>query len=179
MGDQKRNFSVRGLSMKYKEFAKYVGHLLSKDFGVDKVQLLHATMGLVTESAEVLDLLKKHYAYGRPLNINKVKNELADVFHYLTMANNMLGIGIEDLMNINKAKLDIRYPDGYTNEKANNRDTEAEQKAVSNLSMLCSTCRYGTRSAEKSPCNQCYGGMSHPEWESKIVSQKGISDATK
>ncbi len=122
--------------MKYKEFAKYVGHLMSHTFSTEDSsrtlsQLLHASMGLVTESAEVLGELKKHFAYNRPFNVNKFKDELADVFHYLTMANNMLGIDIEVLMNINKAKLDIRYPEGYSDEKANNRDTEAEQKAVS------------------------------------------------
>ena len=117
--------------MKYPEFAKYVGHVVSKDVGVDQVQLLHATMGLVTESAEVLDLLKKHYAHNHPLNHNKVKDELADVFHYPTMVCNILGIDIEVLMNINHAKLSIRYPDGYTHDRANNRDIEAEQKAIS------------------------------------------------
>lgn len=121
-----------GVKMKYKEFAEYVGHLTSQEFNVniDGLQLLHASMGLVIESAEALDLLKKHFAYGRPFNTNKFKDELADVFHYLTMANNMLGIDIGVLMNINKAKLDIRYPDGYSDEKANNRNTEAERKAV-------------------------------------------------
>ncbi len=117
--------------MQYKEFSKYVGRLLSHNFVVDRSILLHASMGLVTESAEVLDLLKKHYAYSRPLSINKVKDELADVFHYLTMACNQLGIDIEVLMNINHANLSIRYPAGYADEKANNRDLQAEEKAVS------------------------------------------------
>lgn len=117
--------------MKYPEFAEYVGHLTSKGFEVDlNHQLLHASMGLVTESAETLDLLKKHYAYGRPFDENKFKDELGDTLHYLTMACNVLGIGIEDLMSTNYAKLSIRYPDGYTNDKANHRDLDAESKAI-------------------------------------------------
>lgn len=116
--------------MQYKEFSEYVGCLLSPNFEVDLNVLLHASMGLVTESAETLDLLKKRYAYNRSFNVNKYKDELADVFHYLTMANNMLGITIEDLMDINHAKLSVRYPDGYTDDRANNRDTDAEQEAV-------------------------------------------------
>ena len=116
--------------MKYLEFAKYVGYLSNPNFAIGEEQLLHASMGLVTESAECLDILKKCYAYHRPFDVDKFKDELGDVLHYLTMASNTLGISIEDLMDINYAKLSVRYPDGYSDNCANNRDVVAEQKAI-------------------------------------------------
>lgn len=91
--------------------------------------LLHMTLGMVTESAEIADLLKKHMAYDRPLDKQKLKDELGDLQFYLIGALVDLGSSLEEIIRMNIAKLKTRYPDGYNHKSANNRNKEAENAA--------------------------------------------------
>jgi hypothetical protein len=50
-----------------------------------KHDVLHAAMGLVTESAELIDALKKHHAYGRPIDWVNLREEIGDVLWYLPL----------------------------------------------------------------------------------------------
>ena len=92
--------------------------------------LLHMAMGLVTEASEVMDLLKKHMAYNRPLDRKKLVDELGDVLFYLVGALIDQGLTLEDVIKINMAKLKTRYPDGYNHQSANNRNLELEEKMI-------------------------------------------------
>ena len=92
--------------------------------------LLHMALGLVTEAAEVADLIKKHMAYDRPLDVEKLKDELGDVQFYLVGAIVELGSSLKEIMTMNKAKLEARYPDGYSHHNANNRDLGSEKVAI-------------------------------------------------
>ena len=42
------------------------------------IRLLHAAMGMVTEAAELLDMLKKHIFYGKILDLINAKEEIGD-----------------------------------------------------------------------------------------------------
>jgi hypothetical protein len=97
-------------------------------------ELLHAIMGMSTESAELMDLLKKHLAYERKIDRLTILDESADCLFYLTMVLLEMGSSISELMKLNMAKLKARYPNGYTHADANNRngtvETVAQRKAV-------------------------------------------------
>lgn len=43
---------------------------------------------------------------------------------------NSIGLLVGDVLDVNVAKLKARYPEGFSQDKANNRDVEAEGKAV-------------------------------------------------
>ena len=94
------------------------------------VDLQHAGMGLVTESAEFVDMLKKHLYYGKPLDEVNLKEEISDLLWYSALALRALGSDFESVMQTNIAKLKARYPDKFTEEKAITRDLETERKIL-------------------------------------------------
>lgn len=103
--------------MNLSQFQTYVNHLFVKRReGIEGP--LHATVGMSGESAECLDLVKKSWVYGKPLDIAKLQEEAGDTLHYLVMLCITQGWTLEDLAANNKAKLDLRYPTGYTDAAA-------------------------------------------------------------
>lgn len=93
--------------------------------------LLHATLGIVTESGELTDQLKKHLFYNKPLDKQNIKEELGDLLWYMALLCNWLDISFDELMSMNIEKLKIRYPDlKWTQEHALNRDIKKEMEAI-------------------------------------------------
>lgn len=91
--------------------------------------LLHAGIGLATESGEFLDQLKKHIFYGRELDEVNLREELGDAQWYLALACHYLDYGMEAMMEDNLRKLQSRFPNRFTKEGAIVRDLEKERKA--------------------------------------------------
>lgn len=50
-----------------------------------ELDLLHCATGLVTESAELVDCIKKHVFYGKPLDVVNIKEELGDLLWYIAI----------------------------------------------------------------------------------------------
>lgn len=89
--------------------------------------LLHASMGLVTEAGEFQDMLKKHFFYGKPLDEVNLKEEIGDLLWYCAIALEALGTDFESVMQTNIDKLRARYPQEFTEELAENRDLAKER----------------------------------------------------
>lgn len=95
------------------DFREFVDYLFqSKRDGLDG--MLHAAVGLAGESGEVLDLIKKSWVYDKPLNRDKLQEEMGDVIHYLMMECIKQGWTLSDLIRNNVIKLRRRYPDGFS-----------------------------------------------------------------
>lgn len=92
--------------------------------------LLHCAIGASTEANELLDAFKKHMFYGKPLDIVNIGEEIADQLWYLTNLARLLNLNIEELLNKNIEKLRVRFPDKFSEEKAINRDVNAERKKL-------------------------------------------------
>jgi NTP pyrophosphatase (non-canonical NTP hydrolase) len=90
-------------------------------------RLLHAGIGLSTESGEFLDALKKHIFYGKELDRVNLAEEIGDLFWYLAIASDELKIDFESVMNKNIEKLKARYGEKFTEEKAENRNLDSER----------------------------------------------------
>lgn len=84
-------------------------------------QLLNATLGLAGESGEVVDLIKKFVFHGHPFEITKLKNEIGDCMYYLQWICSLHNLTIEECLEANIAKLNKRYPDGFSVEASINR----------------------------------------------------------
>jgi NTP pyrophosphatase (non-canonical NTP hydrolase) len=97
---------------------------------IDTIRLIHASEGMQTESAEFTDTIKKFLFYGKPLDIVNLKEELGDLLWYIAIACDTMGVSIEELMSVNIQKLKARYPEGFTEEKAINRDISEERKIL-------------------------------------------------
>ncbi|WP_270943123.1 nucleoside triphosphate pyrophosphohydrolase family protein [Romboutsia lituseburensis] len=88
----------------------------------DNTELANYTLGLVCESGEVGDIIKKHLYHGHDLDKNKIVSELGDVMWYLNNICNVLDISIEEVAKSNIEKLMKRYPDGFSKNDSINRD---------------------------------------------------------
>ena len=114
--------------MTIEEFQKLASRTFnSTDLDVD---IMHVTLGMVTEAAEVADMIKKHIAYGRELDIVNIKEELGDLLWYIAIAMDVFGFEPSDVFKTNIEKLKIRYPEKYTDELAETRNLEAERKIL-------------------------------------------------
>ena len=72
-------------------------------------------LGLSGEIGEVTDLLKKHLYHrnSKPLDVEKLKDELGDVLWYYFVLLDTLGLSFEEVMAANAAKLEERHPSGF------------------------------------------------------------------
>lgn len=93
-------------------------------------RLLHAAIGLCTESGEIQDNLKRHIFYGTDIDEVNLKEELGDIMWYIAVACDTLGISLEEVMQKNVDKLKARFGGQFTSEKAVSRDLEEEKAAL-------------------------------------------------
>jgi len=129
--------------MKSETYIENVKKTLSSDIPAIKsrlekeemIHMLHAAMGLVTESAELLDMLKKHIFYGKDLDLVNMEEELGDLDWYQSVAIHASRLSghytdWEQIWEKNIAKLQKRYGDKFTSDAAINRDLNAERKIL-------------------------------------------------
>lgn len=90
----------------------------------------HAVMGMVTESGELLDAVKKSKIYGRALDKVNLVEEAGDCMWYLALLCDDLGVSFEQVWEKNIAKLRARYPEKFTQERALVRDLGAERSIL-------------------------------------------------
>lgn len=116
--------------MNIEQYSDYQLRLIN-DLGDFKANLAHMAMGVAGEAGETVDICKKHIAYGKPLDVDHLIEELGDALFYMNGIVRMIGSSWDRVMNVNVAKLEARYPDAKFNaDHAINRDKEAEQAAM-------------------------------------------------
>lgn len=87
-----------------------------------KAHLLHMAAGVAGEAGELLDAIKKHTMYNKPLDIENVEEELGDIEFYMQGLRDALDLNRDDCLAHNMKKLGKRYPKGkFTNEDAQAR----------------------------------------------------------
>lgn len=111
----------------FSDYAKIGERMAGEDKTID---IQHAAMGMVTESAEFMDALKKSIFYGKPLDKVNLREELGDILWYVALALRTLDTDFETVMERNIEKLKARYPQNFTEEHAISRDLEAERKIL-------------------------------------------------
>lgn len=92
--------------------------------------IVHAIIGVCTEGGESLDVVKKAFFYGKPVDYVNLDEEMGDKLWYIAMYCRARGITIEQLMEQNIKKLRARFPDKFTMEQAITRDLAAERAAL-------------------------------------------------
>lgn len=94
------------------------------------VRLLHAAIGLCTESGEFLGMLKKHIYYGSPIDPTNAVEEIGDASWYQRIALDELAVSQAEMLLINVRKLRARFPNKFTEESALNRDLAKERSVL-------------------------------------------------
>ena len=95
--------------------------------GVEPSRLLTAGIGLSGEVGEFNDIVKKCIFQGKELDddvVNHLRKELGDIMWYVAQGCIALGTNIEELIDINTAKLEARYPGGFDEFRSDNRDED-------------------------------------------------------
>ena len=95
--------------------------------GVETSRLLTACIGLSGEVGEFNDIVKKCIFQGKEMDedtVTKLKSELGDVMWYIAQGCIALNTDIEELIDINTAKLEKRYPGGFDEFRSDNRDED-------------------------------------------------------
>jgi NTP pyrophosphatase (non-canonical NTP hydrolase) len=86
-----------------------------------KQHIVHAHLGLSSETGEIGDCLKKHFIYGQPLDYLNLIEECGDILWYVSIMVSACGSTMEQVMEMNIEKLKIRYPEKFTEELAAKR----------------------------------------------------------
>jgi NTP pyrophosphatase (non-canonical NTP hydrolase) len=118
----------------YQDFVEFTTSRESKSLGefIDRIVtlntnvplLLTASIGLASESGEFSEIIKKIVFQGKELNDDvrfHMLRELGDICWYLANAANALGVGLEEIIEMNVDKLETRYPNGFDVFRSENR----------------------------------------------------------
>lgn len=98
----------------------------------------HAILGMGDEAGELLSILKAGKYYNRSLDVINLMEELGDMWWYFVLAIDEVAKlqeltsdeTFDVILRMNRAKLKERYPDSYSDEKANTRNLDAERRAL-------------------------------------------------
>jgi NTP pyrophosphatase (non-canonical NTP hydrolase) len=87
----------------------------------------HSIIGIVTEAGEIMDAIKRAKIYGNKLDRIHLIEELGDLMWYIALLTDELKTSFEEIWDKNIRKLKVRYPEKFTEKKANNRDLQKER----------------------------------------------------
>lgn len=94
----------------------------SRKGGFAVEHLLNGVLGLVGESGEVADIVKKVAFQGHEIDIEHIAKELGDILWYVAETATAIGYDLETIGRMNIVKLEKRYPDGFSAERSQNRE---------------------------------------------------------
>lgn len=94
-------------------------------------RVFHGILGIITESGELAAALLKGFADGEhQLDAVNVQEEMSDIAWYEAILHDAMGLDWgQGLKNVIE-KLRIRYPEKYSDYDADNRDLDAERRAL-------------------------------------------------
>ncbi len=101
-------------------------------------ELLHAILGIADEAGELVSIAKRKIYYNEDVSLVHVIEELGDLTWYLFLAIRVIArkkdlpvtTVFEAVLVANKAKLQARYPEKYTNELAQEREIAMEYDSI-------------------------------------------------
>lgn len=102
------------------EYQQLAARTAPKDCMAERLK--NYALGLVGETGELVDLLKKTLYHDHPADKAKIREEAGDVLWYLAGILREFDIDLEGTMVFNIEKLKKRYPDGFDAERSRNRE---------------------------------------------------------
>lgn len=106
-------------------------------------RVMHGMMGVVTEIGEAMDVLKKHFIYGTPIDWVNVMEEAGDKAWYIALILHAAGYTFSDALERNIAKLKKRFGGAFSQEAAVKRDLTAEREVLEGP--RCRFCSHAVR----------------------------------
>jgi len=110
------------------------GHAIVETLSPHKAEVLHMAVGISGEAGELIDAIKKHVIYGKPLDLENVIEEMGDLEFYMEGMRQYLSLTRTRILAANIEKLvgtNGRYKEGkYTDEAAIDREDKQEEVMV-------------------------------------------------
>lgn len=100
------------------------------------VEFVHGFLGLKSEVGEVAQAYYKGLFNGVPMDIGELKGELGDALFFITQMARSHGLTLEEVMEANIAKRLKRFPKGFSETDAVNRDIKAENEILGSQAHL-------------------------------------------
>ena len=91
-------------------------------------QIMHAIIGLFTESGELLEWLKN--ALSGKTDWTNLEEEIGDLLWYLAVLSSAANLDLPEIRKKNIKKLQTRYPDKFTEANALTRDLPSERSSL-------------------------------------------------
>jgi NTP pyrophosphatase (non-canonical NTP hydrolase) len=85
-----------------------------KEYTPEEIMLVWNAMGLAGEAGEIANSVKKMVFHQHGIDRIALVKELGDVLWYIAAICTKLGVEMQDAMDLNIAKLQVRFPDGYS-----------------------------------------------------------------
>jgi NTP pyrophosphatase (non-canonical NTP hydrolase) len=92
------------------------------------VDIVHGLLGIITESGEILDAVLTAINNEDEIDTVNISEELGDIFWYAALITNTLGTSFDKVQFANIRKLQKRYPQGFTEQDAINRNLSEERQ---------------------------------------------------
>jgi NTP pyrophosphatase (non-canonical NTP hydrolase) len=80
-----------------------------------------SVIGIAGEAGEINDLVKKGIFHQHGLDVAEVAEEIGDLMWYVAALCTKLELNLSNILKYNVAKLEKRYPDGFSSEDSRNR----------------------------------------------------------
>ena len=84
-------------------------------------RIINGVLGLTGEAGECADMVKKAYYQGHDIGREHFAKELGDVLWYIALCADSQGYTLEEIMEMNIAKLTARYPAGFNADESLHR----------------------------------------------------------
>jgi len=106
-------------------------HIAQGQRAAGSIRLLHGAVGLSTESGEMLDQVKKHIFYGKPLDKVNILEECGDALWYICLILDSQGFTVQQAMDTLIPKLEARYAQRkFTAREATDRNLQSERTVL-------------------------------------------------
>ena len=113
------------LNIKHQLLVKNLGKSgdeILKSLTPQAIDLLHMAVGVAGEAGELLDAVKKHVIYNKPVDKENIIEELGDLEFYMQGIRANLFILRSEVLEFNIQKLTKRYSSGsYSDKEAHDR----------------------------------------------------------
>ena len=145
--------------------------------------LVPLVLGLVGESGEVADQIKKFLYHGHDLDESKLAGELGDVLWYVAALCTRLGLLMGEVMAGNVEKLRKRYPDGFSSQASQERKDLVEaakagkriRAELGKLSLETATGEDLRELAKMHDVDKLASDMSDEEFRERLRNYKGTT----
>ncbi len=96
----------------------------------EQARLVHAGLGMLTEAGEFMEAVIESIFLSKEIDKVNLKEEIGDSQWYQAIACDVLDTTFEEVQTININKLKARFPDKFSQDKAENRDLNKERKTL-------------------------------------------------